>query len=118
METPPASSNKPPLLASLPVQQDEAGTLVHADNQETRPRKFFKNKEQVDGFARVLDNLGTAAIVGGIITTTGYGPKVAVWLLFTLLLSGVCSIFAGYFLRRVLPSTLPSPAPDQKSDWA
>lgn len=71
---------------------------------------LFKNGEQIEGIASVLDNLGIVAIAAGIVFVTGFGEvPLTKCKLFLLLLAGAGCIYWAFCLRKRLPfSSAPS----------
>ncbi|SFN45765.1 hypothetical protein SAMN05216289_1233 [Dokdonella immobilis] len=65
---------------------------------------LFKSKEQVEGLARVLDNLGTSAIVGATIIFFSRHKNICELLLFLFFAGGFGLVYCGFCLRKLLSS--------------
>ena len=65
---------------------------------------LFKSKEQVEGLARVLDNLGTSAIVGATIVFFSMDTSICELQLFLFFAGGFGLVYCGFCLRKLLSS--------------
>lgn len=64
------------------------------------------NKDQIEGLAKVFDNLGVAGILAAI---AGFiALKAAPWQIGLTSVSGLLSLYAGFCLRKLVPSSGPS----------
>lgn len=71
------------------------------------------NKDQIEGLAKVLDNLGTAATVTTVASFFGF--KIPSWQLALIAVSGILLVWGGYCLRKLAPSSCQSSKESQAS---